>query len=163
MTTGNNESKENIKQQIQHDKLSSGKCCLNWNKCSLKLFLINFQSHPSFDIKPISITLIHYQQLKNKFPTDSLVLKKCFIINLFSYFSFDLKGMLTFDLKWMSRIAQYMKTDLVQRLILDWSMHLYKNLSLTLVLHVYYCKVLATLNLQTLDLKTSRYQCTGMG
>ena len=72
--------------------------------------------------------------------------------------------MLTFDLKQMSRIAKYMKTGLDQPLILDRSTHLNKNLSLTLVLHVYYYKVLATLNLQTLDLKTSRYQvhCSGV-
>ena len=51
-----------------------------------------------------------------------------------------------------------MEISLDQPQILNWSIPLHKNLSLTLVLHGYHCKVFATFSLQTLALKTPRYQ-----
>ena len=51
-----------------------------------------------------------------------------------------------------------MEIGLDHPLILKWSIPLHKNLSLTLALHAYHCKVFAIVSLQTLTLKTSRYQ-----
>lgn len=115
--------------------MSSAKCCQNWSKCSLKLFQVKIsdQNHPNFDMP--QTTDLYHSHYHSRI-TDSQ------------------RKMLQYTLPYTVYAWKFIQISLM----LNWSIPWHKNILLTSILQARHCKVFAIFNLQTLYLKTSRYQ-----